>query len=154
MLNKDTLGIVEDSVKQILDPLGFELIELKSVNTGNGLILRLLIDRVEGGITLNDCAQLNRDIGRLIEEKNIISTRYNLEVSSPGLDRFLSAPGDFKRNLEKTIHIFLEEKQYDKLELEGKLVKLDDSGIFIKNSKNDELFIPFKKINRAKQVIS
>ena len=153
MLSKDTIGLIEENAKQILDPLGFELIELKSMNSGSGLILRFLVDRVEGGITLNDCAQLNKNIGKLLEEKDIISEEYALEVFSPGLDRPLLAPGDFRRTLEKKIHIFLKEEQDGKLELEGKLVKLDDAGICIKNGENNELSIPFSKINRAKQVI-
>ncbi len=153
MLTASTLGLIEDSVKKILDPLGFELIELKSINSSNGLILRFTIDRFEGGIMLNECTQLNRDIGKLIEEKDIIGTKYTLEVSSPGLDRPISTAADFKRALDKKIHIFLKEKQYDKLEYEGKLIKLNDTGIFIDNNKNDELFIPFTKINKTKQVI-
>ncbi|MFC1646372.1 ribosome maturation factor RimP [Candidatus Omnitrophota bacterium] len=153
MLSKDTIRLIEDNAKEILDPLGFELIELKSMNSSSGLILRFLVDRLEGGITLNECAQLNRDIGKLLEEKNIISEEYALEVFSPGLDRPLLAPGDFRRTLEKKIHIFLKEEKYGKLELEGKLIKLDGAGIYIKNNENDELSVPFTKINRAKRVI-
>ncbi|MBL7196474.1 MAG: hypothetical protein ISS47_00085 [Candidatus Omnitrophica bacterium] len=153
MLSKDTLRLIEDNVRQILDPLGFELIEFKGISSSNSMILRFLIDRTKGGITLNECAQLNNDIGQLLDEKNIVSEKYTLEVFSPGLDRPLVDSRDFRRTLEKRIHIFLKEEQYGKLELEGKLVKLDIDGIFIINDKDKELFISFSKINRAKQVI-
>jgi ribosome maturation factor RimP len=84
MLSKDTLGSIEDNVKNILDPLGFELIELREIYSREGLILRFLIDRDEGGITLNECAQLNRDISQMLDESNIVDQECNLEVSSPG----------------------------------------------------------------------
>lgn len=153
MLNDDTLKQVEDNVKQILDPLGYELIELKGINSKRGLILRFLIDRDEGGITISECAQLNRDISQMLDERNAVGQDYDLEVSSPGLDRPLIDPRDFKRVQEKIIHVFLKEQQDGKWEHEGKLNKLDEAGISITSNKGEELFIPFTKINRAKQVI-
>jgi ribosome maturation factor RimP len=153
MLTKDTQDLIQENAKQVLDPLGFELVELKIIRSNNELILRFLIDRVEGGITLNECAQLNRDISQLLDEKNIIGQEYNLEVSSPGLDRPLQEGKDFRRVLEKIIHVFLKEKQEEKLEFEGRLVRLEKEGIVINADQQEELFIPFTKINKAKQVI-
>ncbi|NQU19277.1 hypothetical protein HQ550_03890 [bacterium] len=153
MLSRDSLKLIQDSVRQILDPLGFDLIELKSMRSNNSTILRFLIDRTEGGITLGECSQLNNQIGQLFDEKNLISERYILEVFSPGLDRLLVDIKDFKRVLDKRIHIFLNEKQQDELELEGKLIKVDVRGIFIINDKESEQFVLFSKINKAKQVI-
>ncbi|MBL7132411.1 MAG: hypothetical protein ISS45_13635 [Candidatus Omnitrophica bacterium] len=153
MLSRDSLKLIQDSVRQILDPLGFDLIELKSMKSSNGTILRFLIDRLEGGITLGECSQLNNQIGQLFDEKNLISERYILEVFSPGLDRPLVDIKDFKRVLDKRIHIFLNEEQQDKLELEGKLIKVDVKGVFIVNDKEEEQFVLFSKINKAKQVI-
>ena len=153
MLSRDSLKLIQDSVRQILDPLGFDLIELKSMRSSNGTILRFLIDRIEGGITLGECSQLNNQIGQLFDEKNLISEKYILEVFSPGLDRPLVDIKDFKRVLDKRIHIFLNEKQQDKLEIEGKLIKVDVKGIFIVNDEGSEQFVLFSKINKAKQVI-
>lgn len=140
-------------MKNILSPLGFELVELKSMKSDRGLVLRLLIDRTEGGITLGECSQLNRQIGQVIDEKNLLSDRYILEVSSPGLDRPLVEPRDFRRNLDKIIHIFLREAKNGKLELEGKLIKLDTEGISIVDDKNQEQSVYFKEIVKAKKVI-
>ena len=153
MLSRDSSKLIHDSVRQILDPLGFDLIELKSMRSSNGTILRFLIDRIEGGITLGECSQLNNQIGQLFDEKNLISEKYILEVFSPGLDRPIIDIKDFKRVLDKRIHIFLNEKQQDKLEIEGKLIKVDVKGIFIVNDEGSEQFVLFSKINKAKQVI-
>lgn len=153
MLNRDILKSVEDSVKEVLEPLGFVLIELKSMRTADGIILRFLIDRQEGGITLGECTKLNNQIGQLLGEKNIINDNYILEVSSPGLDRSLVDLSDFRRAQDKKIHIFLKETQDGKLEFEGKLIKCDAEKIIIINNENKEQFIPFSKINKAKKVI-
>ena len=153
MLAKEAQDLIWENVKQILDPLGFELVEWKAIRSNNELILRFLIDRLEGGITLNECAQLNRDISQLLDEKNIVGQEYSLEVSSPGLDRPLQESKDFQRVMEKVIHVFLNEKQEGKLEFQGKLVRLEKEGIVLNDNRHGELFIPFTKINKAKQVV-
>jgi len=153
MVSKETLRIIENEVVGIISPLGFDLIELRSIVSSSGVILRFLIDRQEGGITLQECAQLNNDIGRMLDEKNIVSDDYTLEVSSPGIDRPLIEPRDFRRAINKRIHLFLIEAQDGKIEVEGKLNKIDDKGVLIVNDKNNEFYIVFSKINRAKQVI-
>lgn len=153
MLSSDIFKSIEDRVREILEPLGFVLVELKVMRSADTMILRFLVDRKEGGITLGECAQLNNQIGQLFEEKNIISDKYTLEVSSPGLDRPLVASLDFKRALEKIIHIFLKEADGGKLESEGRLVRLNTDGIFIIDDADKEVFIPFSKINKAKRVI-
>lgn len=153
MIGKDTLKFIEDSVKQILEPLGFDLIELKTIKSSSGLILRFLIDRLEGGITLDECTQLNNQIGQFLDEKNAIPERYILEVSSPGLDRNLVSPKDFRHVLEKNIHVFLKEEQNGRLEIDGKLIRLDEEGIFVMDNQGKEIFILFGNINKARQAI-
>ena len=153
MIGNDTLSLIEDNVKQILDPLGFVLVELKGVRSSDGMILRFLIDRIEGGITIKECSDLNRQIGQLIDEKGIVSERCVLEVSSPGMDRPLVDSRDFKRVLNRRIHVSLKEAEQEKLEFEGNLVKLDNKGIFLADDKGREQFVSFLKINKAKQVI-
>ncbi len=76
-----------------------------------------------------------------------------LEVSSPGLDRPLIEAKDFRRVLNKRIHLFLKNEHKGKIELEGELIKLDNEGIAIIGNDNNEEYIQFPEINRAKQVI-
>jgi ribosome maturation factor RimP len=153
MLNKDILKLIEDSAREILTPLGFDLVDLKYMQSGGNATLRFLVDRTEGGINMGECSDLNRRIGALLEEKDIIGGSYTLEVSSPGLDRALIEPKDFSRALNKNIHIFLKSEHNGKVELEGELVKINNEGIIIINNKNEEDSIKFCEINRAKQVI-
>ncbi len=79
-----------------LAPMGFELVDLEYRTEGRDWILRLFIDR-EGGVTLDDCADVSREFGALLEVEDILHHAYRLEVSSPGLDRPLKKAADFER---------------------------------------------------------
>ena len=69
-----------------------------------------MADRPEGGIRLGECSQLNRGIGALLDEKDFLSGRYILEVSSPGLDRPLKTKNDLSRKINCEAHFFLNEE--------------------------------------------
>lgn len=131
---------------------GLELVDLICRHEGRDLILRVLADRPEGGITLAECAELNSGIGRLLDEKEVLQVRYILEVSSPGLDRPLKTKSDFLRCVGKNVRFFLNEPIDGKIELEGKVIKADDGYVSVE-SKGIAIDIPLTKINRGKQII-
>jgi ribosome maturation factor RimP len=85
---------------EIIDPIvaseGMELVEVEFQSEPRGWVLRLYIDR-EGGVTLQDCTAVSREVGDLLDVKDLISHSYHLEVSSPGLDRPIRKPKDFDR---------------------------------------------------------
>lgn len=75
---------------------GFELIEVELAQQGATPVLRLFIDR-EGGVTLDDCADVSKYISRFLDVIEFLEQRYSLEVSSPGIDRPVRKPVDFER---------------------------------------------------------
>ena len=77
---------VSSVAEPLLDSRGMEMVETEFLSEKGRWILRVFIDR-EGGVTLDDCAGVSRELGDLIEAKNIIDYPYVLEVSSPGLNR-------------------------------------------------------------------
>ena len=92
---------IAEQIRQILYPIlesmGLSLWDLEFHKQGPQWLLRIFIDRETGGVTLNDCETLNRDLGAALDVEDIISHPYTLEVSSPGLDRTLSKPEHFAR---------------------------------------------------------
>lgn len=78
-----------------------DLVDIIYRYEGRGLVLRVLVDKPEGGITLDECAGLNNEISRILDEKDMLQQRYILEVSSPGLDRPLNSKNDFLRCINK-----------------------------------------------------
>ena len=107
-MDKEALiGELKTLLKEYLLPLNFILVDILSRYERGSLYLTVLADRPQGGITLDECAALNRDIGDLIEEKSIIMGSYILEVSSPGLDRPLKTSDDFSRFTRQKVKFFL-----------------------------------------------
>jgi ribosome maturation factor RimP len=139
-------------IDEYLRNQSLELIDLICRYEGNRLTLRILADRPQGGITLDDCAYINREIGRILDEKNIVQEHYILEVSSPGLDRPLATKNDFLRVLEKKVKFFLTEKINGKMEWDGKVVGATDTSVYIDVS-GQQMEIPLSKITKAKQLI-
>ena len=140
--------ILEDYLKS----LNLILVDIIYRYEGRDLVLRILTDKLTGGITLDECAILNRDIGGLLDEKDIIQGRYILEVSSPGLDRPLKTKDDFLLALNKKAKFFLNELINGKLEWDGLIKKVGQESVFI-SIKDSLIEVPFLKINKARFII-
>lgn len=95
-MREDILTQIEKLVMPILDDLGLELVDFQFKNEGRQWALCLFIDK-PGGITLDNCAAVSREVGAILEIEDLIKSAYRLEVSSPGLDRPLKKPADFER---------------------------------------------------------
>lgn len=76
---------------------GYELVEVEIAGQGGTRILRLYIDKPEGGIGIQDCSVVSQFLNPLLDAEDFISDNYILEVSSPGIDRPLRKPEDFVR---------------------------------------------------------
>jgi ribosome maturation factor RimP len=141
-------AIIGDFLKQ----QNLDLVELIYRYEGRDLVLRILVDKPEGGITLDECAYLNNEISAILDEKDLLQQRYILEVSSPGLDRPLKSKNDFLRCINKRVKVFLNEPIKAKLELEGIITEVKDHSVYIDISA-ETIEVPLSKITKAKQVI-
>lgn len=94
----------ESLIMPILDRLNFELVDVEYVKEGGTWYLRAYIDK-EGGITVNDCEDVAREMNVLLDEEDFIPDAYVFEVSSPGLGRPLKKEKDYIRNMDKEIEI-------------------------------------------------
>lgn len=137
---------------EYLHKLGFVLVELISRYEGKNTVLKILVDKPEGGISIGDCAYLNEQLSRLLDERDLIPESYLLEVSSPGLDRPLRTRSDFLRCLNRKVRFWFTQAQEGKREWEGiiKEVKGDSLIVYRENALVE---IPLAKISRAKQMI-
>ncbi|HXJ20441.1 MAG TPA: ribosome maturation factor RimP [Polyangia bacterium] len=92
---------------------GFDLIEVQYGREQRGLVLRLFIDRPQGessrGIHVDDCERVSRDVSAALDVADKIPQTYQLEVSSPGLDRPLRRERDFARFVGESARIRLTE---------------------------------------------
>lgn len=153
MDKQEIIAELQSSIGDYLKNCGLQLVELVYRYEGRDLFLRILVDRPEGGITLDECTRLNDEISVLLDAKDIIKDNYVLEVSSPGIDRPLFNKDDFNRCRNKKVKFFLKELIAGKLEWDGVINKVDEDLVTI-DINGKILEIPISKINKAKQIIS
>jgi ribosome maturation factor RimP len=80
-----------------IEGAGYELVEIEWKREPGGWVCRLFVDRPEGGFSLDDCERVSREISPVLDVADVIPQAYNLEVSSPGLDRPLRQVTHFRR---------------------------------------------------------
>lgn len=93
-------------LEPVIESLGYELVLLEFVPQTGSALLRLYIDS-PGGITLGDCQRVSREVAGVMDVEDPISTAYQLEVSSPGMDRPLVKPEHYERFMEEVAKISL-----------------------------------------------
>jgi len=102
---------LENAARMLVEPVcaaaGLELVLTEFRRESTGRILRLYIDRPDGGVTLDDCAVISRQVTDLLDVSLDDIGPYNLEVSSPGIERPLVKPADYQRFTGKAARIQL-----------------------------------------------
>ncbi len=123
---------VIDNILTMAEPLlksrDMELVDVDFRKEGVGKVLRLFIDKA-GGITVDDCAVISRELSTLLDVNDVIEERYVLEVSSPGLRRALKKLEDFKRFEGKLVLIKTNELIENRKVFKGYLKDTNDKGI-------------------------
>jgi ribosome maturation factor RimP len=84
-------------VEPVIESEGLELVELECLRMKTRWLVRIFIDREQGGATLDDCTAISHQVGDLLNVHDLPPGPYTLEVSSPGLDRPLTRDKDFEK---------------------------------------------------------
>lgn len=138
---------LKTKLEPIVENLGFELAEISALVVGGRNILRLFIFSPDG-VKLDDCAHVSRQVSDLLDTEDIIEKRFNLEVSSLGLDRPLITPRDFERRIGEKIKVTYDDEKGAK-SASGILDKSNGSFIIIRTDKK-AVTIPVKANPRGK----
>lgn len=136
----------------ILEKRQFELIDVEYVKEGSTWYLRAYIDK-EGGITVNDCEDVAREMNPILDELDYIDGSYTFEVSSPGLGRPLKKEKDFIRNLGKDIEIRTYRPIRHEKEFCGRLKAYDDKTVTIVTEEDAELLFEKSDIALIRQAL-
>ena len=119
---------VRAASEPVLSSLGLELVDVEIVGSGRARTLRLTVDR-EGGIDLDTLAEANRPVVNALDAVEALSGPYTLELSSPGLERPLRSPADFRRFVGTTISVKSHDVVAGARRHRGVLAEADDDGI-------------------------
>jgi len=84
------------AIEAVITSMGFRLVRVK-ISQRDGLTLQIMLERADGSLTIEDCELLSSTISPILDVEDLIAGHYNLEVSSPGIDRLLVRISDFIR---------------------------------------------------------
>jgi len=143
-MREELLRLLEPAV----EVLGYELVELEFVPQGRESVLRLFIDRPDG-VDLDDCAAVSKVVEAKLDEADPIPGHYNLEVSSPGLDRILSKRSHYERYLGSRVHVQLASPLEGRRRFTGALKAVNDDGVTVEVDRQTYT-LPFRLIQRTR----
>lgn len=122
-------------LQEMLEPLvrseGLILVELQYRAEDSGLVLRLYVDRPQGGVSLEECAKVSRQIGDLLDVEDLIPGHFRLEVSSPGLARRLRTPRDYEIFAGRTVKVMYLDQEGKSRTLRGALKGLQRGEVVV-----------------------
>lgn len=153
-LNKlagDIAKIVEDN----LPDESYFLVDLAVKGARGQEKVVILIDG-DRGIDIETCSRISRVVSEELDQLDILTDRYTLEVSSPGVDFPLISVRQYKKNIGKQMRILL----HDNKNIHGELLHVDDQGIMIRNAVGgkkkspENISIPFGDIKKAKVLVT
>lgn len=147
MPSDQTTKRVYDLIDPIVNEEGCELFDVEIVTEFSQRVLRVSIDK-EGGVNVDDCSRVSSAIEDVIEVEGIVTGRYNLEVSSPGLNRPLTKLVHFNRALEKMVQIHTHEKINGRANYKGVLKRIENNEVFVQVD-DQEFRLPLDLIRKA-----
>jgi len=126
--------VTGNELTELLEPalmrMGYELADLEFRLGGNGGLVRVFIDKPEG-IDLEDCEKVSLAVSALLDVEDPVPGKYNLEVSSPGLDRKLTKVEHFQRFMGEVVKVQMRFPIAGRRRFRGTLVSLDKENIVV-----------------------
>lgn len=139
-----------DLLQPEVSALGYELVGAEWGQNGRRRLLRVYIDRPDG-IRVEDCARVSDQLSGLLEVERPVRGAYDLEVSSPGLDRLIFNVDQFRRFMGETVKLCLYQKQDGQKRYQGVLIAVDDEAVIIRSA-DKELAVAHARIKTARLV--
>ena len=146
----------EHKLAEMLGPAveatGKELLGIEFISAGKHSVLRIYIDH-ENGINVDDCAEVSRQVSAILDVEDPISTEYNLEVSSPGLDRPLFTLPHFEAVVGETVDVKLSMPLNGRRKFKGKLVAVEND-VLVVNVDGEDYELVIGNVDKANLVPS
>lgn len=148
------MATLEQNLQQMLqgavEDLGCELWGIECQRAGRFMTVRLFIDK-EGGVTVDDCADVSRQVSAILDVEDPIADKYNLEVSSPGLDRPLFTLPQFERYIGQDIAVHLRIPVMERRKWQGKLARIENDMVTLIVDDQEQVLV-FGNIQKANVV--
>ena len=145
---------LQEMLKPLIDEMGFDLVRIITIGNVNPT-LQIMIERKDReNIVVDDCAAVSRAVSALLDEKDPIAGRYTLEVSSPGLDRPLTALENFVRFAGFEAKIETDVEIEKRKRFKGRIVRVDENDNIVFAMDGEEYLIPYEAVFKAKLLLT
>ena len=141
-------GRIRDVAKEITEKGGLEFVRSEIAGTKRNPLVRIFIDK-ENGLTVEDCAEVSREIDARLEAEDLIPTKYVLEVSSPGLERELLTVEDFRRFMGKLAKVRTTNETTGSKTIVGRIKEVSGENITLEVRGDGEVNFPFSAVSKA-----
>lgn len=149
---KEIVSKVSELTRQIVQFEGLELVDAEWKGALRGGLLRVYIDKPTG-ITHADCERVSRQLSAALDVEDLVPDSYTLEVSSPGLDRKLSRPADYRRfqghKAKVRVRVALEGSRT----VTGLIEGTTQESVSLRTANGEALDVPFAEIELARLVV-
>jgi ribosome maturation factor RimP len=140
---------LEELIRPVVEGLGFEFWGMEYLAKGKDSVLRIFIDTdAEKGIDVEDCAQVSRQVSAILDVEDPISGEYNLEVSSPGMDRPLYELSQYQRFIGSVVALRLRVPFDGRRKFKGQLTGVEGDEVVLLVD-NEEYLLPIELIEKA-----
>ena len=145
---------LQDMLEPVISELGYETVRILTIGQTNPT-LQIMIDKLDGSdIVVDDCAKVSRKISEVLDANDPIKDKYNLEVSSPGLDRPLTKAEHFARFVGYEAKVETDESIENRKRFRGKILSLDAENNIHLEAEKQEYVVPFEAVSKAKLVMT
>lgn len=150
--HEELVSALRQVAQRVVAEAGLELVELSLRGSSRRRLLRVDIDRPgPRGVDVDDCQRVSVALGETFERDDLLEDSYLLEVSSPGLDRPILTPADYRRNTGRRIVVRTLEPIDNKREWRGILQGLEGDNVRLQDDEDGEVTIRVDQVESARQ---
>ena len=148
----EQLERIRQIAERVANSEGLELVDVEFLGRGPRAVVRIFIDKA-GGITVDDCQTVSQQVGTILDVEDFINRSYTLEVSSPGLDRKLVKPADYRQFAGKLVKLVLRGSGHGPRRFQGRLLGMEEDKVRLDTGNGQVVQFDYSDIEKANLVV-
>lgn len=146
---------IERAITPAAASMGYEIVRVLMIGAGSSRpTLQIMAERPDGTMLIDDCSRLSQAVSAILDVEDMIAEAYNLEVSSPGIDRPLTRLKDFERYAGFEARIEMHSAQDGQRKFKGVLRGIDGNTILLEQENGTAARLGFDDLDKAKLVLT